>query len=91
MGGGCCPGPLADPPESVPAGLPTCPFHPTFLSRSATASDLAVIEVGEQCMLFFVGSVHQLEVCKGDNADAESGIHFAITGIASTIEYHQQM
>ena len=61
---------------------PTCPFHPTFLSRSAPASDLAVIEVGEQCMLFFAGSVHQLEVCKGDNANAESEIHFAMTGIA---------
>ena len=73
---------FADPPESVPAGPPTCPFHPTFLSRSAPASDLAVIEVGEQCMLFFVGSVHQIEVCKGDNADAESEIHFAMTGIA---------
>ena len=33
-------------------------------------------------MLFFVGSVHQLEVCKGDNVDAESEIHFAMTGIA---------
>ena len=73
---------FANPPESVPAGPPTCPFHPTFLSRSAPASDLAVIEDGEQCMLFFVGSVHQLEVCKGDNADAESEIHFAMTGIA---------
>ena len=33
-------------------------------------------------MLFFVGSVHQLEVCKGDNVDAESEIHFAMSGIA---------
>ena len=33
-------------------------------------------------MLFFVGSVHQLEVCKRDNADAESEIHFAMTSIA---------
>ena len=73
---------FADPPESLPAGPPTCPFHPTFLSRSAPASDLAVIKVGEQCMLFFVGSVHQIEVCKGDNAHAESEIHFAMTGIA---------
>ena len=81
MGGGCCPGPLRR-PQSVPAGPPTCPFHPTFLSPSAPASDLAVIEVGEQCMLFLVGSVHQLEVCKGDNVDAESEIHFAMTGIA---------
>ena len=73
---------FADPLESVPAGPPTCPFHPTFLSRSAPASDLAVIEAGEQCMLFFMGSVDQIEVCKGDNADAESEIHFAMTSIA---------
>ena len=67
------------------SGPPTCPFHPTFISRSVPASDLAVIEVGEQCMLFFVGSVHQLEVCKGDNLDAESEIHFAMTGIAPPV------
>ena len=59
---------FADAPESVPAGPPTCPFHPTFLSRSAPSSDLAVIEVAEQCMLFFVGSVRQMEICKGDIA-----------------------
>ena len=64
--GGAAQALFADPPESVPAGPPTCPFHPTFLSRSAPASNLAVIEVGEQCMLFFVGRVHQLEVCKGE-------------------------
>ena len=73
---------FADPPEAVPAGPPTCPFHPTFLSRSAPASDLAVIEVSEQCMLFFVGSVHHIEVCKGDNVDAGSEIHFAMSGVA---------
>ena len=73
---------FADAPESVPAGPPTCHFHPSFLSRSAPVSDLAVIKVGEQCMLFFVGSVHQVEVCKGDNAYAESEIQFAMTGIA---------
>ena len=71
VGGGCCRGDLRRPPQTVPAGPPTCPFHPTFLSRSAPASDLAIIEVGEQCMLFFVGSVHELEVCKGDNVDAD--------------------
>ena len=73
---------FANPPKSVPACPPTCPFHPTFLSWWAPASDLAVIQVGKQCMLFFVGSVHELEVCKGDNADAELEIHFAMTGIA---------
>ena len=73
---------FADPPQMLPAGPPTCPFHPTFISRSAPASDLAVIEVGPQCMLFFVGSVHQLEVAKGGDVDAESEIHFALSGIA---------
>ena len=73
---------FADPSQTVTAGPPTCIFHPTFISRLAPASDLAVIEVGEQCMLFFVGSVHQLEVYKGDNVDAESKIHFALSGIA---------
>ena len=68
--------------QTVPAGPPTCPCHPTFIFRSAPASDLAVIEVGEQCMLFLVGSVHHPEVCKGDNVDAESEIHFAMSGIA---------
>ena len=86
-GWGCGRGLLPRPSSPIPQSPsrpppPTCPFHPTFLSRSGPASDLAVIEVGEQCMLFFVGSVHQPEVCKGDNADAESEIHFAMTGIA---------
>ena len=73
---------FADPPQTVPAGSPTCPFYPTLIFRSTPASDLAVIEVGEQCMLFSVGSVHQLEVCKGHNVDAESEINFALSGIA---------
>ena len=86
MGGGGCPGPLRRrPPQTLPAGPPTCPFHPTFISQSAPASDLAVIEVGPQCMLFFVGSVHHLEVCKGGDVDAESEIHFAMTGIAPPV------
>ena len=33
-------------------------------------------------MLFFLGSVHQLEVVKGGDVDAESEIHFAFSGIA---------
>ena len=66
---------FADVPEAVPAGPPTCPFHPTFLSRSAPRSDLAVMEIAEQSMLFFVGSVHQIETCKRYNVDAESEIH----------------
>ena len=76
---------FADALEAVPASPPTCPFHPTFVSRSAPASDLAVIEVGEQCMLFFVGSVHRIELCKGDSLDAESQIHFAMSGVAPPV------
>ena len=62
---------FADAPEAAPAGPPTCPFHPTFLSRS----DLAVMEIAEQSILIFVGSMHQIEICKGDNVDAESETH----------------
>ena len=49
---------FADAPEALPAGPPTCPFHPTFLSRSAPSSGLAVVEIAKQNRLFFVGSVH---------------------------------
>ena len=76
---------LADAPEAAPAGPPTCPFQPTFLCRSAPSPDLAVMEVAEQGMLFFVGSVHQIEICKGDNVDAESEIHFAMSGVAPPV------
>ena len=41
------------------------------LRRQLTS--LAVIEVGEQCMLFFVGSVHQIKVCKGTTAMRSRG------------------
>ena len=60
---------FADAPEAVPVAPPTCPFHPGFLSRSASSSDLDVMEMAEQSMLFFVGSVHPIEICKGDNVD----------------------
>ena len=73
---------FADAPEAVPAAPPTCPFHPTFLSRSAPSSDLAVMKIAEQSMLFFVGSVHLIEICKGDNVDAESEILLAMLGVA---------
>ena len=77
--GGAAQALFADAPEAVQAGPPTCrPFHPTFLSRSAPSSDLAVMEVTEQCMLFFVGSVHQREICNGDNVNSEAEIHFAM-------------
>ena len=81
VGGGSCPGPLRRRPRGGPGRPPTCPFHPTFLSRSAPSSDLAVME----SMLFFVGSLHQIEICKGDNVDAESEIHFAMSDVAPPV------
>ena len=85
MGGGCCPGPHGDAPEAVPDGPPTCPFRPTFLSRCAPSSDLAVMEIAEPSILFFAGNVHQMEICKGDNVDADSEIHFAMSGVAPPV------
>ena len=80
--GGAAQALFADAPEAVPAGPPTYPFHPTILSRSAPSSDLAVMEITEHIILFFVGNVHEIEICKGDNVDAESEIHFAKSGVA---------
>ena len=39
-------------------GPPTWPYHPTFLSPSAPADVLAMLEVAEHSLLFFVGLVH---------------------------------
>ena len=61
---------LAHTPEVIPAAPPTCPYHTTFLSRSARATDLAVMEVAEHSVLFFVGLVHHIEITEGDNIDA---------------------
>ena len=36
-------------------------------------------------MLFFVGSMHQIEICKGDNVYAESEIRFAMSGVAPPV------
>ena len=79
---------FADVPEVALSGPPTCPYHPTFLSRSAPADVLAVMEVAEQSVLFFVGPVHHLEFTKGDNVDAEQEIHFAISIVAPTPPAH---
>ena len=73
-------------PEAVPANPPTCPFHPTLLSQPAPSSDLAVIDVAEQCMLFFVEIVQQIDICQRDNVDAGSEIQFAMSGIASPVQ-----
>ena len=83
--GGAAQAPVADAPEVVPAGPPSCPFHPTFLSRSAPSSGLAVIEVAEQCTFFSLASVHEIEICKRDNVDVESEIHFAMAGVAHPV------
>ena len=52
--GGAAQAVFADAPEAVPAGPPTCPYHPTFLSRSAPATGLAVMEIAEHAVLFFL-------------------------------------
>ena len=74
------PRPYSRTPEapSSPPHPPRCPYHPTFLSRSALADVLAVSKVAERLVLFFSGLVHQLEVTK----DEGEAIHFAISGVA---------
>ena len=67
--GGAAQALFADALEADPAGPPACPFQPTFLSRSATNSHLAVMKIAEQSILFFLGNVHHIEMCKGDKAD----------------------
>ena len=73
--GGCFRGPLHPRPRSVPAGPPIPPYHPSFLSRSAPASNLAVIGIAKQTVLVFVGSMNHIEIYKGNNVDAELEIH----------------
>ena len=73
---------FADEPKIVPSGPPTCPNHPTFLSRSGPGIDLTIMEVPEHSVVFFVGLVHQFKITSGDNVDAEQEIHFAIAGVA---------
>ena len=65
-----------------PPPPPTCPYHPTFLSPTAPATHLAVMEVAEHSVLFFVGDAQQIEITKEDNVNAESEIRFAISGVA---------
>ena len=80
--GGAAQALVADAPEAVLSGPPTCPLHATFLSRSTMSSDLAVMEIADQGVLFFVGNVHQIEICKGDNVNGELEIHFAMSGVS---------
>ena len=56
---------FADASEAVPANPTPNPYHPTFLSRCAPATDLAVMEVAEHSVLFFVGLVHPLALLNG--------------------------
>ena len=83
--GRAAPALFADAPEAVLASPPTCPFHPTFLSCSAPSSNLAVMEIAEHSILFFVGNVHQIGIGKGDNVDVESEIHFAMWGVSPPV------
>ena len=83
--GGAAQALFADAPEATPAGPPTCPYHPTFHSCSALATDLAVMEVAAHGVLFFFGLVHHIEIYNGDNVDAKSEIHLAISGVAPLV------
>ena len=38
----------------------------------------------EESVLFFVVKVHRIEIIKDNNVDAESQIHFAISGVIPT-------
>ena len=49
---------FTDAPKVPSLAPPTCPYHPTFLSRSAPTDVLAVLEVAEHSVLFFAGLVH---------------------------------
>ena len=63
-----------------PPPPPTCPYHPTFLSRTAPADSPAVMEVAKHSVDFFAGLVHQVEVAKDGSVDEGDEIHFAISG-----------
>ena len=73
---------FADAAKVPSSGPPTCPYHPTFLSLSAPADALAVLEVAEHSVLFFAGMVHQLEVTKDGTVDEGEEINFAVSGVA---------
>ena len=73
---------FADAPKVPSLGPRTCPYHPTFPSRSAPADILAVLKVAEHSVLFFASLVHQLEVTKDGTANEEEAINFAISGVA---------
>ena len=51
--GGAAQALFGDAPEAGPAGPPTCPCHPSFLSRPTPATDLTVMEVAEHSVLSF--------------------------------------
>ena len=47
-----------DAPGPPSVALSTCPYHLTFLSWSAPAYTLVVVEVGEYSVLFLLSRVH---------------------------------
>ena len=70
------------PRRSRPPPPHAYPYHPTFLSRSAPATDLAVMKIAPHSGLPFWGNMHRIKITKGDYGDAESEIPFAISGVA---------
>ena len=73
------------------SGPPICAYRATFLSRSAPANDLAVVEYGEQSVLFFLGLVHPLGVPTDGTADEATSIAFAISSVAPTTSFAPQL
>ena len=72
---------FADPPRIGPGRPPHVPLPP-HLPLPVGPGLRPRRHGGRRAMhALFVGSVVQMEVCKGHNADAESEIHFAMTGI----------
>ena len=69
--------------EPASSGLPTRPYHPTFLSRSVPVIGAAVLEVADHAVLFFAFVVHELEVTKDGNVDDGENIDFSISAVAS--------
>ena len=63
--GGAAQALFADAPEAFQAGSPSCPYHPTLLSRCAPATDPAVMEIAEHSVLFLWGRCTRSRSARG--------------------------
>ena len=73
---------FVDVPQGASSDRPTCPYHPSFISRSAPADTPTALKVGEHPMVFFLGMFHQLEVVKDGTEDKAGIFNFAIPSVA---------